>query len=379
MKEIISCLIILFIVVSCTSKKNYSVENINGIKTIKNKNIVIDNNSNIQAKLIFSIKGNIENCIDSSRIFFTIAGIDIDKNDNIFLLDVKTSNIKKFDKTGQFIKSFGRKGQGPGETIDPNSITILNDTVFISNPGAQQVVKYDLDGNFIESINLKSAAPQFANKVGTSKFIGFLEDMEDKNGDLFLNYNLTILNSKFEPLSIINKKQFKIEKNMELNYLDLLIPYTISDSNIFVSANLDDKYKIDVYDLNYKQLYSVEKQFVRLPFNKDEMKEFDNMMFRLNGSNGNQPKFSTQYKKPINNLYFDKYGRLLIAVSQKRDNYNKNDLVFDIFKDGIFLNTIKFNICNGYDFMDIDNRLYFIKNKIYLVKTSENIINVYDY
>ncbi len=59
---------------------------------------------------------------DENYVFASIRYLLIDEDENIYALDDKEVRIKVFDKTGKFLRAFGKKGQGPGEIGGPNRL-----------------------------------------------------------------------------------------------------------------------------------------------------------------------------------------------------------------------------------------------------------------
>jgi len=59
-------------------------------------------------------------------LFESVRSIDVDKNDNIYVLDSKAVQIKIFDKNGKLIGAFGSEGQGPGEMQNPQYMQITS-------------------------------------------------------------------------------------------------------------------------------------------------------------------------------------------------------------------------------------------------------------
>jgi len=61
------------------------------------------------------------------------------------------SRISKFDKSGKFIKSFGKLGSGPGEFKLPHDITLdPHGRLFVADRGNMRVQILDQDGKFID-------------------------------------------------------------------------------------------------------------------------------------------------------------------------------------------------------------------------------------
>ncbi len=90
---------------------------------------------------------------DENYLFYRVRGIALDSEENIYVLDKGNFRIQKFDKSGQYLQTIGRKGQGPGEFqaafgffIDAKDNTYVDDF--------RQIDRFDKQGQFIESILL---------------------------------------------------------------------------------------------------------------------------------------------------------------------------------------------------------------------------------
>jgi 6-bladed beta-propeller len=75
-------------------------------------------------------------------------------NGDIFVADGHGGNsnarIVKFSKDGKFIKTWGRKGSGPGEFDTPHAITIDSQgRIFVGDRGNNRVQIFDQDGKFL--------------------------------------------------------------------------------------------------------------------------------------------------------------------------------------------------------------------------------------
>ena len=69
---------------------------------------------------------------------------------NIFVADgLGNARIAKFDKDGKFVKSWGKKGTGPGEFANVRSIAVdAQGNVYAADGGNKRVQVFDNDGNF---------------------------------------------------------------------------------------------------------------------------------------------------------------------------------------------------------------------------------------
>lgn len=100
--------------------------------------------------------------------------IQSDSQNNIYVVDEKSYEIRKYDKTGKYIKSIGRVGNGPGEFKDiKNFIVDENDNLFIFDQLLSRLSIFDKSGKYLESKKISVA-------LGGSNIIGKL------NSNLFM-------------------------------------------------------------------------------------------------------------------------------------------------------------------------------------------------
>lgn len=102
-------------------------------------------------------------CIDSAgkTPIAGPAGMVITKDENVVLLDQKRGCIFILDKDGKFIKSFGRKGEGPGHIKSINTgarLFILNDTIAIFDFSTLHFFSHT--GNYIRTVRTRGGATE---------------------------------------------------------------------------------------------------------------------------------------------------------------------------------------------------------------------------
>jgi hypothetical protein len=61
---------------------------------------------------------------DPQKLFYIIKDIDADTAGNIYVVDADNFRIQVFDPSGRYIRTVGRKGQGPGEFQRPDGIAL---------------------------------------------------------------------------------------------------------------------------------------------------------------------------------------------------------------------------------------------------------------
>lgn len=76
--------------------------------------------------------------------------IDFDENNNMYIFDTYESKISVFNENGEFVKSLGRKGQGPEEFSRPNQFFIKKDNIYVFQ-GFHEIKIVNLEGEYISS------------------------------------------------------------------------------------------------------------------------------------------------------------------------------------------------------------------------------------
>jgi hypothetical protein len=87
-------------------------------------------------------------------MFSDLRSVKIDDEENIYVLEWKEIKIKVFDKNGKHIRTFGTRGQGPGEMTMPVRMEMApgNNLVIQDLTGAK-LIFYSLDGRCLKEIH----------------------------------------------------------------------------------------------------------------------------------------------------------------------------------------------------------------------------------
>src|SRR5438876_9244115 len=84
-----------------------------------------------------------------------------DPQGNIFISDgYINSRVAKFDKNGDWVKSFGEPGNGPGQLNTPHSIAAdAKGNIYVADRGNVRVQVFDPDGKFLRQIKIDNQVP----------------------------------------------------------------------------------------------------------------------------------------------------------------------------------------------------------------------------
>jgi len=88
-------------------------------------------------------------------MFLKIRTLAVDEEENIYVVDERESHIKVFDRDGEYLRTIGRKGQGPGEIGRPYGIQITHQKeIMVNDGGNRRASFFSTNGDFIRSTNM---------------------------------------------------------------------------------------------------------------------------------------------------------------------------------------------------------------------------------
>jgi DNA-binding beta-propeller fold protein YncE len=84
-----------------------------------------------------------------------------DSEGNIYITDgYVNSRVAKYDKNGDWVKSWGEPGKGPGQFNTPHAIVIdRNNNVYVGDRGNRRVQVFDTDGKFLRMFTVDVPVP----------------------------------------------------------------------------------------------------------------------------------------------------------------------------------------------------------------------------
>lgn len=78
-------------------------------------------------------------------------GLAINNRDEIYVSDMKNSQIFKFNLEGKLLLYWGRRGQGPGDLSIPLSVVLYRNYIVVNDNGNRRIVFFDDKGNYVKS------------------------------------------------------------------------------------------------------------------------------------------------------------------------------------------------------------------------------------
>jgi hypothetical protein len=94
---------------------------------------------------------------DPNLVFRSPYDFVLDSAGNMYILDAGDNRVQKLSPEAQFLKSFGRRGQGPGEFQSPFSLAVDDrDRLYVFDTGNTRIQVLNTEGQTIETIKFAS-------------------------------------------------------------------------------------------------------------------------------------------------------------------------------------------------------------------------------
>ncbi len=196
--------------------------------------------------------------------------IDI-HNDRLYIMDTELVHVYSM-KDLALIKSFGKKGEGPGEyRIDPGiplSLRGFNDFLIVES--IDKLSYFSLDGKYLK----EKRKPPLLSKISQigKNYIG-RRIFHPQDGSLS-STAIKIYDHNFNEIRVLYKQKYLRQgaypKFRWILGKEILL-YQIADNKIFVEKS-DKGFLIDVYDFKGNKLYEIKKDYMKIPITSDDKK-----------------------------------------------------------------------------------------------------------
>lgn len=89
---------------------------------------------------------------DSNYLFFRPSGVAVDDDGRMYVLEMGNSRVQVFGPGGEYIRTLGGPGQGPGELELPAGIAIGGDRVMVYDLNSRRLSLWDLAGDHVRDV-----------------------------------------------------------------------------------------------------------------------------------------------------------------------------------------------------------------------------------
>lgn len=264
-----------------------------------------------------------ESTNDENYMFSEIRSLVVNNEEDIIVLDGKEDVIKVFDKSGTHIRTFGNRGQGPGEFQTPSRMYIKGGKdILILDIGNNRLSYYSKEGKCLKEIKL-------------GKYSRIIRAMPDSRGYLYgdlFNIGDKITNDlmKFDLEFNLVETIAKLEQNLkypEVNPLPERFVYQVMHDDRFIWAT-SVKYEFNIRNGEGRPLMKIFKNYDPVKATQEAKNRWIKDVY---GDEGLPSGVKLVFPKNFPAFYYficDDRGQLYVRTFEESE---EGDIKWDIF------------------------------------------------
>jgi len=348
-RNLISIIIILPILIlleACGKQKTEwkgTIEEENGVTIVKNPE------EPMYGEDVFSLEEELTIGAAEGReeyMFSQIRSIAVDDVGRIYVLDSREAQVKVFDQNGTYVRSIGKRGQGPGEFTRPFSISITGQNELVVDDFTSRLALFSLEGEFKRNINIAKIGLLRIEIDSEMNMVGIAIVREEENP----RYELKKFDSELNYLHSLGSSPLPSASGDSINLFIGLILSQI-DNNDQVICGYPEDYEIEIFDKEGKLIRKIMKEYDPVEITKEEIEEETEGMPQ--GIKLSIPKYHTAYRW----FTSDDEGRIFVMTWERAAEGEGN--YYDVFdSEGKFMAKI---LLKTRPFVLKNNKLYTVE------------------
>jgi len=299
-------LLMLAMLASCRHKETWggSIETKDGVIVVSNPKdpIYRENGVLLEEELAFGGAG-----ADEQAMLGRPFSLVVDDDGNIFILDLKTSNIKKFNAQGKYIMAISRQGQGPGELQGPFRIQMTPEKEIVAHClASNRLIYFTPEGNYLRETPLTKVPRAIIIMDSRGDFVCHAPEPDEKFMDVLAKYGSN------------QERQLQIAAIEALNTEEYFlftrsIIFNVTRDDHIVWA-VTDKYEIMITDPRGHLTKKISRDYIQVPVTEAEKQD----MIKRQGPLRPGVKIPNVYPPlQLENPTVDEAGRIFIKTYEK--------------------------------------------------------------
>jgi hypothetical protein len=316
-----------------------SVEIIDGVEYVHNKEVPLHPKKTVSFEEDLSIGGEDD---EGNIVLFRPTSFIVDRNENIYIIDWQDQAIKAFNQNGEYIRTIGRKGEGPGEFRSIRYLTFLpNGRLLAMDYGARRTSIFNSSGNFLESYKWQKRFGQI--HLATNSSCTLSESTYEGNTPLE-GRKLFVKEYDFKGQEILTFGEFVVAERKVHSEKGLSIALSVphSPKSVFTADPvrhylyhlLNNKYLVEVFDRTGKVIRKIDRPYEPVPFSSQEAQEYKAGLEK--SRNESTRKLAKEMVMPSiktvsSRMLVDDLGNLWIETHEQKEEEERTLIAHDIF------------------------------------------------
>jgi len=340
--NLIIVLTVVLIISSCSrSLENAaSVEVVDGVELVHNMAVPLHPEKSLSLEEELAIGGD---DVESDLILLQAGYFIIDEEGSFYIADRRDFNIKVFDKEGNYLRTIGKKGEGPGEFQYVAYLAFLPDgRLLVMDFQARRTSLFESSGGFISSHQWKK---QYSRLVLTTNASYFVQEfVREEGADPIKERRLRIDEIDFDGNEINSFGEFKLPEFRTVSDGNIMFGISVPHSPQSIFAGdlgnrclyhcLNSQYLIEIYDPLGHLVRKIDRPYEPLPFTSEDKNKF--LEQYKTASNDRMKKLVAgmdfpSVKNVVSSMLTDDLGNLWVRTLDVREDGEARSTAYDVF------------------------------------------------
>ncbi|UCC40629.1 MAG: 6-bladed beta-propeller [Candidatus Aminicenantes bacterium] len=327
--------------------------------------------------LTIGVEDGDENCMFGSQVF-----MNTDDDGNFYVTDWDRKTVRKYDSNGNFLRSIGRPGQGPGEFQNMSEVKFdIEGNMYLNDVKNRRISFLSKEGSYIEAISVPMLFERVViNSVGF--FIARSADNVELGQGKKWDYFYGLFDDKFNLIAeFLRLPQEANARDKNPDSIAQLLADSLSDTafqphvnyvldkNDLIYFGYPENYEIKVYSSEGKLLKIIQRDFEPIKISERHKKDFEqnqDEQFLAKIPAGEMKKVFElieypKYKPAYERFILMENGWIFVVVDSVRDEsklvdiFNKDGEYLAQFETDISTDWLSFNNGKAYAVATIDD------------------------
>lgn len=274
---------------------------------------------------------------DSNYVLGSVQQIDHDPDGNILVLDRSACCVRVYSPMGEFIRQISNQGSGPGELLNPMSMTVVGDgRIFVETPFSGGMHTFTTEGEWLGIVTPFYSNPPM-NTIGAdgNAYAAMrLEVLPNEGGDLICTTFIGRYEEGEEPVV----KYWEYEFPFDPNNLTALLQNSLMgrvftadrSGNVYIAELTSENYLVQGFRSDGELFFEVEKDVERVEKSAEEILDEELYVvayLESMGAGGVVLEYNADpYRNSISEVEVDGEGRIWVrrgtALEPVFDVYN---------------------------------------------------------
>ncbi|MDH4220463.1 MAG: 6-bladed beta-propeller [Nitrospirota bacterium] len=328
--SIILFLFAFIIFISCVQQKTEwqgTIEEVDGVTVVKNPK------EPLYGEEVFNLEEELSIGEAEGReeyMFFQINRIAVSNNGDIYALDIRDRHVKVFNKYGEYFKTFGRGGEGPGELFRPRNV-VCSAQEKLAAGGMYRISFFSLSGEFLNSVNPTALGIVLFNVDSQGNIVSLCMHFRDE----ITKFELKKFSPELDEIFTYATAQKPSSRGDGFNPFTPVLRWDLFNNDKVVCGYPEDGYKLKIFDKEGTLVKEIHREYSPEPITENDK----NAILKILNMAPETKISAPSVKYPFRRIYSDDEGR--IFVQTWRFVNNGEGFYYDIFdSDGKYLSLV---------------------------------------